>query len=164
MSGAWIDAPAVVRRLLVVLGAGAAAYTVTALLQLEPDLSVVLLLTGLALVGATLVTRSVSPIALEWLPPTPADPLTRGRDGATFADLRLLESHRSARHPDDHLRRRLADLADRALRTAHGVALASDEGRDRLGPDVVRLLGSADRPRRLSTREIDLCLRTIEEL
>ncbi len=107
----------------------------------------------------------MNPFASQWYPPKSTDPLTRGRDGATFADLRLLESHQTARHPDDHLRRRLAVLADRALLTKHGVGIVSDEGRALLGPGVAGLLDDTDaRVRRLSPRDIDLCLRTIEEL
>ena len=158
MTGTWRRA---LRRTAVVLVVGATVHAVTSLLSLEPDLPVVLLGTALVLVGVPLLLEGANPVGPVWHPPVRADPLTRGRDAATFADLRLLESHRTARHPDHHLRRRLHDLADRALRTSYDVGAASEEGRALLGPRVVRLL---ETDRRLSVREIDLCLRTIEEL
>lgn len=160
-----ILAPRAYRRAAAVLVTGLAVYGVTAVLQLEPDLVAVLLVTALLAAGFTLLLEGVDAFAPQWYPPAGADPLTRGRDGATFADLRLLESHQTARHPDDHLRRRLALLADRSLRASHGVALGSDEARAHLGPAVAALLDEApSRGRRLSPRDIDLCLRTIEEL
>ena len=150
------------RRVAVAVAVGLTAYVAAVLLQLEPDLVLVLLLAALVLGGFSLLSESVDPVRTAWYPPTAGDPLTRGRDGATFADLRLLESHQSARDPDHHLRRRLAELADRALRPALGMGLDSDEGRARLGPEVVGLLTGPSK--RLSPRDIDLCLRTIEEL
>lgn len=157
--------PVMWRRTAGVLALGTGIYLGTAVLQFEPDLVAVLLVTCLAFAGVSLVTESVTTFGSEWYPPALHDPLTRGRDSATFADLRLLESHQTARHPDGHLRRRLGELADRALRATQGVGLDSDEGRARLGPQVAGLLEGTDRrERRLSPRDIDLCLRTIEEL
>lgn len=150
------------RRVAAAVVIGLATYVAAVLLQLEPDLVLVLLLTALVLAAFSMLSESVDPVTTAWYPTTTNDPLTRGRDGATFADLRLLESHQSARHPDHHLRRRLGELADRALRSTLGVGLDSDEGRARLGPEVAGLLAGPDR--RLSPRDIDLCLRTIEEL
>lgn len=157
------------RRTAVVVGVGVGLYVVTQLLDFDPDPIAVLLATALAFGVLSLLTQAVNPFASAWYPPRGADPLTRGRDGATFADLRLLESHQTARHPDGHLRRRLALLADRALRSKHGVGLGTDEGRALLGPDVAALLDDTDsnaniRARRISPRDVDLCLRTIEEL
>jgi hypothetical protein len=153
--------PGALRRTGAVLATGSAAYAVASLLDLEPDLPAVLLLTALVATGTRLLVEGVGLATPVWYPPVAPDPLTRGRDGATFADLRLLESHRSARHPDQHLQRRLRDLADRALVAAHGVDASCDEGRALLGARVVALL---EVDRRLSVREIELCLRTIEEL
>ena len=146
------------------VGVGAGLYGGTRLLDFDPDPIAVLLATALVFGVLSLLTQSVNPFASQWYPPQSADPLTRGRDGATFADLRLLESHQTARHPDDHLRHRLAMLADRALLGKHGVGIGTDEGRGLLGPDVAGLLADTDRVRRISPRDIDLCLRTIEEL
>ena len=160
--------PSARRRTAVAVAVGAGAYLSTWLLDLEPDPIAVLLVTALGFGALALLRESVTPYRSQWYPPVGADPLTRGRDGATFADLRLLESHQTARHPDGHLRRRHGLLADRALLGTQGVGLDSDEGRARLGPEVAHLLGDADDPagrgRRLSPRDIDLCLRTIEEL
>lgn len=149
------------RRTASVLAVGAGVWLGTALLSLDPDPVAILLVTALAVAGFALLAESVTGLRTEWVPRTVDDPFTRGRDGATFADLRLLESHQSARRPDEHLRRRLGVLADRALRATHGVGLDSDEGRARLGKKVTTLL---TRDGRLSPRDIDLCLRTIEEL
>lgn len=153
------------RRTTVVVSVGVGCYVATRLLNLDPDPVAVLLVTALVFGGVALLRESVTPFGSEWHPRVGADPLTRGRDGATFADLRLLESHQTARHPDGHLRRRLALLADRALRASHGVGLDSLEGRAQLGPQVTDLLDDTEsHGRRLSPRDIDLCLRTIEEL
>ncbi|CAN5385383.1 hypothetical protein BH09ACT12_BH09ACT12_23750 [soil metagenome] len=149
-------------RMAAAVAAGVVVYVAAALLQFEPELVAVLLITALALAVVALLRESVNPFAPQWYPSAGSDPRTRGRDDATFADLRLLESHQTARHPDHHLQRRLGVLADRSLRATHGVGLASDEGRAHLGTQVAELL---DGPvRRLSPRDIDLCLRTIEEL
>ncbi|MDE0778055.1 hypothetical protein [Nocardioides sp.] len=151
-----------VRRTAGVLAVGVGVWIATTILSLDPDPVAILLVTALAVGGFTLVEESVTGLRLEWVPRVSDDPLTRGRDSATFADLRLLESHQTARHPDDHLQRRLTVLADRALRAAHGVGLDSPEGRAHLGERVTGLLDGG--ARRLSPRDIDLCLRTIEEL
>ncbi|WP_323793940.1 hypothetical protein [Nocardioides sp.] len=149
------------RRTASVVAVGLGVWAATALLSLDPDPIAILLLTALAVGGYALVAESVTGARTEWVPRAIGDPLTRGRDSATFSDLRLLESHQSARLPNDHLRRRLRGLADRALRATHGVGLDSDEGRTHLGEPVLTLLA---RDGRLSPGDIDLCLRTIEEL
>jgi len=151
-----------VRRTASVVAVGVGVWAATAILSLDPDPIAILLVTALAVGGFALVEESVTGLRLEWTPRATSDPLTRGRDSATFADLRLLESHQTARQPDDHLQRRLWVLADRALRAAHGVGLDSVEGRAHLGEKVTGLLDGG--ARRLSPRDIDLCLRTIEEL
>ncbi len=151
-----------VLRILGVLAVGLGLYAVAARFDLEPDPVVIVLATGLVVAAWSLLVESITPYSPQWFPTVRKDPFTRGRDSATFADLRLLESHQTARDPEPHLHRRLGDLADRALRATHGVGLDSDEGRTRLGPVVTGLLDSGGR--RLSPRDIDLCLRTIEEL
>jgi hypothetical protein len=83
-------------------------------------------------------------------------------DPRTSSYLRVVEGHLTAREPDPALWGRLRGLADQTLSTRHGVPLEDPRAPDLLGPELSHVLSQP--PRRMSTDEIDRCVKRIEEL
>ncbi len=85
-----------------------------------------------------------------------------GQDSRLGMYTRAISGHLDAREPDQTLRDRLADLADRRLRQRHGLTLGHSAAVRVLGADTFAVLTGP--VRRLSRAEIDRCVRQIEEL
>lgn len=150
----WRAAWAGVLAVVAVVGASA--------VELDPEPVRVTLLVLVVVAVAGLLLDAVAREAPVWATAPLHQPLGTGHDRATQAYLRLLESHRTARHPDGAVRDRLRALAGQALLARHGVRLEDPEAATLLDPQLRAVL--AGPPSRLSPRRLDHLLRTIEEL
>lgn len=142
------------------LAAGLVAGTEALGFDPEPLRVALLVLIGVALVG--LVVDAISREAPLWAGAPVRPPVSAGRDAATQAFLRQLESHQDARHPDAAVRDRLRSLTGQVLLVRHGLHPDDDDARARMGPELRAVLD--DPPSRLTPRQIDRLLHTIEEL
>lgn len=157
------------RRATLTLGAYAGLLIAGVATDLDPDPVALLLVVGvLVLLGGALLDGlpSGDPVGAADHPTWHLDDVRsedpRGRDARTAVNLRLLESHASARVPDQHLRDRFALLAEQQLRTHCGHGLDSPGADELLGPV---LTGVVNGPvRRLRRAEIVECVQRIEEL
>ena len=150
------------RRLAVAAAVAVTTLVVGSVAGLDPEPLRVLLLALLLVTGVGLVIEALPRSEATWYPPPARAPLGQGRDLLTAAHLRSLEDHQRSRHPDAALRERLGRLTDQVLRTRHGVAVDSPEGRALLGPDLDAVLHGP--VVRLTTRRATEVLRQIEEL
>lgn len=132
-------------------------------LGFDPEPLRLLLVVALAVLLTGVLLDTLPDRRPLWEVPPPHRPLVhRGVDERTATYLRLLESSRSARHPDPALRDRLAALAELVLQVRYAEAWGSPAARSRLGEDLWRMLTGPER--RLSAAELDRCLSRIEEL
>lgn len=119
---------------------------------------VVLLCVG----AASLLLEATGVAPAVWTEHTEHEAGLSRLDPRTSSYLRVVEGHLSAREPDPALWGRLRGLADQTLRARHGVPLEDPRATDLLGPELTHVL--AQPPRRMSTDEIDRCVRGIEDL
>ena len=122
------------------------------------------LLLLVAVVMALLALANVSVVGdgPDWSVDTIQAVSPPGQDTRLGMYTRVIAGHLDARQLDPALRDRLADLADRRLRQAHGVGLRDPGAARMLGEDVAGILTGP--VRRLSRTEIETCVRRIEEV
>lgn len=131
-------------------------------LDFEPDPVQVALIAVLAVAVGSLLVDATPDRPPAWRAAEPEPVRPPGQDARTTSYLRVLEAHRTAREPGPAVRDRLATLAEQALRARHGLGRDDPAARHLLGTDLLAVI---DGPvRRLSHREIDRCLRRIEDL
>jgi hypothetical protein len=145
---------------LVALVAG--LYLAFELFDYEPRPLPLALLVTVCLAVGWLVVDVLGDLGPGWEVPAPSASSYDGQDARLATYLRVLEGHVGSAGPDDHLRDRLAVLADRRLAQRHGLRRDEPAARELLGPDLLAVLDGP--PRRLKVAEIDRHLRRIEEL
>ena len=146
----------------ILVAVGIAGVTIFARVEdTRPRVLPTLLLVGavVAIYGMLADTGGADPP--DWTPVTEYAATPAGQDMGLAGNMRLLENHLSARDIDPLLRGRLARMTDDRL-TRLGLSRSDPEVVKRLGPTLTRVL--SDPPRRLRPREIEECIRRIEEL
>ncbi len=144
------------------VGFTAVLYVVLRVFYYEPHLvPLALLVTVCAAVG-WLVVDVLGDLGPSWEVQASADSVGTGQDGRLSMYLRVLEGHLTSTAPDESLRDRLRQLADRRLMQRHGLDRIDPEGRERLGPELLAVVEGP--PRRLSVTELDRHVHRIEEL
>ena len=128
----------------------------------EPRPLPLALLVTVCLAVGWLVVDVLGDLGPGWDVEPPSASSYDGQDPRLATYLRVLEGHVGSDSPDDHLRDRLAGLADRRLAQRHGLRRDEPGARELLGADLLAVLDGP--PRRLKVPEIDRHLRRIEEL
>lgn len=131
-------------------------------LGLEPDPVRTLLVVALIVAISGLFADSVIDPPPEWHPAHPDREDWRGHDQRTGFQVRLIESHLTAREPDAHLRDRLMSLAEHTVRIRHGVEPHTKAAAELIGAELSGLV--AGPPRRMSLEELAGWLTRIERL
>lgn len=122
-------------------------------------------------VGAALVALFVDASAAtrpaRWPTPREEPVRVRGEDPRLDRLRRVVAQHLDSREVGDALHRHLAELADHRLMMRHGITRDADPERAArlLGPELTSVLAVRAPPYpRLTTTQIDLLLRRIEDL
>lgn len=114
---------------------------------------------GIAVLGLLLDTAVVA--VPDWEVVTAFPVVPAGQDAAVSRYVRMLENHLTTRGVDPVLKLRLTRLTDDRLGEL-GLSRGDPAVGDRLGPLLVDVVEGPTR--QLSRREVDECLRRIEEL